>query len=144
MNRLTVYDPFADVFPELMRGFLQPVSRSAGTSNGSGAMSVRIDVTEAEKSYLVKADLPGVAKDDIDVQIDGSQVAISAKIEKSSETREGERVLRTERYTGTMSRSFSLANEIDEDGVTARYENGVLELNLPKKAAVAAKRISIN
>lgn len=144
MNRLTVYDPFADVFPELMRGFLQPATRQGNGNQQVPPLSVRIDVHESDKEYVVKADLPGVAKEDIDIQIDGAQVAISAKVVKSSETREGERVLRSERYTGAMARSFTLGSEINEETASARYENGVLELTLPKKAAVAARRLSVN
>ncbi|MEZ5738734.1 MAG: Hsp20/alpha crystallin family protein [Burkholderiaceae bacterium] len=139
MNRLTVYDPFADVFPELFRQMAQP----ARTGRQS-VSDLRIDVIEADKQYVVSADIPGTDKDSIQVDIDGNKVSISADIKRVAEPAEGERVLRAERFQGSLARSFTLASEIDEAGAVARYENGVLMLTLPKKTAVAAKRITIN
>lgn len=138
MNRLSVYDPFADVFPELFRGLLQPARR-----NGEAPLEIKVDVKEAEKEYTVHADLPGVAKDDIQVDIDGNRVSITATVQRSSEQKEGERVLRSERYQGSVARSFALANEIDDAAAQAQYENGVLTLVLPKREAASKKRLSI-
>ena len=138
MNRLSVYDPFADVFPELFRGFLQP-----SRTSGSEAPELRIDVKESNGEYLVEAEMPGVKKDDIHVRIDGNRVAIQAEIKRESEQKEGERVLRSERYYGSVARSFQLASELDDAKANARFENGVLRLTLPKKAAPEAKRLQI-
>jgi len=138
MARLSLYDPFADVFPELFRGMVGSSAAEAGKP-----LEIRIDVSETDADYKVSAELPGVDKDDIHVQIDGNRVAISAEVSKESETREGERVLRRERYRGSVSRSFALATEIDEERASASYENGVLKLALPKKAAAGAKRLKI-
>lgn len=138
MPRLSLYDPFADVFPELFRGMLAPAS-----SDNGKPLEIRIDVTESDNEYKVAAELPGVKKDDIDVQIDGNRVSISAEVKSEKETREGECVLRRERYHGAISRSFALASEIDEERATASYENGVLNLTLPKRASAASKRLKI-
>lgn len=138
MPRLSLYDPFADVFPELFRGMMRP-----GAGDSERPLEIRIDVSETDADYTVAAEVPGVAKDDIQVQIDGNRVSISAEVKKDSETREGERVLRTERYQGMVSRSFALASEIDEERAAASYENGILKLTLPKKAAAGAKRLKI-
>ncbi|MFA7505784.1 MAG: Hsp20/alpha crystallin family protein [Burkholderiaceae bacterium] len=138
MPRLSLYDPFADVFPELFRGMMAP----AGPENGK-PLEIRIDVSETDAEYKVSAEVPGVAKEDIQVQIDGNRVAISAEVSKEKETREGERVLRSERYRGSVSRSFALASEIDEERASAAYENGILNLVLPKKVAAGAKRLKI-
>lgn len=138
MPRLSLYDPFADVFPELFRGMMRP-----GAGDAERPLEIRIDVSETDADYTVAAEVPGVAKDDIQVQIDGNRVSISAEVKKDSETREGERVLRTERYQGMVSRSFALASEIDEERAAASYENGILKLTLPKKAAAGAKRLKI-
>lgn len=143
MNRVTVFDPFADVFPGLLRGFAAPSARYANATEQAPALRLRIDVTENAQGYLVQADMPGVRKEDIDVQIDGAQVSITAKV-LARDKQEGETVLRTERFAGTMTRSFTLASEVDEDAAQARFENGVLELNLPKKAEIAARRLTIN
>jgi len=138
MPRLSVYDPFADVFPELFRGVLQPMKSSNGEP-----LEVRIDVKESENDYVVSAELPGVSKDDIQVDIDRNRVSISAEVKRESEKKDGERVLRSERYYGAVARSFALASEVDEAGANAKFDNGVLTLTLPKKAAPSTKRLSI-
>ncbi len=138
MTRLSVYDPFAEVFPELFRGFLTPAKGNAPT------VDIRIDVKERDGEYEVAAEIPGVKKDDIHVQIDGNRVSISAEVKRESETKNGDRVLRSERYYGAMTRSFAVASELDESRAIAKYESGVLNLVLPKKAVVASKRLTIN
>jgi HSP20 family protein len=84
-----------------------------------------------------------VKKEDIKVNIDGDEVSISAETRVEKEAKEGERVLRSERYVGKVARSFKLAEEIDESRASAKYSDGVLELTLPKKAATAAKQLTI-
>ena len=140
MSRMSVYDPFAEVFPELFRGFFQPAAR--GGEAGAG-LEIRIDVKEAEGEYQVQAEMPGVKKDDIQVQIDGNRVSISAEVKRESEQKEGERVLRSERYYGSVGRSFQLASEIDDGAASAKFEDGVLKLALPKKQVPASKRLQI-
>lgn len=138
MARLSVYDPFAEVFPELFRGFFAPVS-----SKESQALEIKVDVKESPAEYKVLAELPGVAKDDVSVEIDGNRVSITGEVRRESEQKEGERVLRSERYYGSVYRSFVLPVEIDQEGSQAKYENGVLELTLPKRPAVAGRKLAI-
>jgi len=138
MARLSVYDPFAEVFPELFRGMLQPIRTPGGE-----ALEIKVEVKESNGDYSVQAEMPGVKKEDINVQIDGNRVSISAEVKRESEQKEGERVLRSERYYGAVARSFTLASEVDESRASANFENGVLKLTLPKKAAPAAKRLEI-
>ena len=85
-----------------------------------------------------------MAKDDIHVEIDGNRVSITGEVKRESEQKEGERVLRSERYYGSVARSFSLANEIDESKSAAKFENGVLSLTLPKKAASGGRKLAIS
>ncbi len=139
MTRLSVYDPFAEVFPELFRGFFQPARATAAE-----ALEIRVDVKESNGDYTVTAESPGVKKEDIQVQIDGNRVSISAEVKRESEKKEGERVLRSERYYGAVARSFSLASDLDESKAVAKYESGVLTLTLPKKATPSAKRLTIS
>lgn len=142
MTRLSVYDPFADVFPELFRGFLQP-----GAERGrerDTAIDIRVDVKENPDAYVVHAEIPGVAKEDIHVQVDGNRVSIQAEVKRESEQKDGEKVLRSERYYGAMSRSFQLGSELDESQASAKYDAGVLTLTLPKKVVAAAKKLTIN
>ena len=136
MNSLIRRDPLDDLF----RGFfVRPVDY--GTQSEAPAM--KIDVREQESGYLVHAEVPGVKKEDIHVAVDGPVVSISAERRDEKDVREGERLLRSERHVGKISRSFQLAQEIDEAHVTARYAEGVLELSLPKKVAAQARKITI-
>jgi len=140
MANITRFAPFDEAFDDLLRGFfVRPVS-----FEGSAAPArFHVDVTENENAYTIHAEIPGVKKDDISVTIDGEQVAISAEVKQEKEAKNGERVLRSERYYGKMQRAFSLGQPVDESGASAKYADGVLELTLPKKAAVSAKRVSI-
>ena len=140
MVNIARYSRIDDAFDHLFRGVLaRPVNPDAQES----AAKFRVDVAENDKAYTVHAELPGVKKDDIQISIDGDQVAISAETRTEKEAKDGERVLRTERYTGKYYRAFELANAVDEDAASARYVDGVLELTLPKKATATAKRITI-
>lgn len=138
MSRLSLYDPFADVFPELFRGMLAPVKMPDGQ-----ALEVRVDVKESNADYTVHAELPGVAKDDIHVEIEGNRVSITGEVKRETEKKEGERLLRSERYYGSVARSFALAHELDDAKAEAKFENGVLTLTLPKKTAPGGKKLSI-
>lgn len=136
MTRPETHD-LVDPFDTLFRGFFRPVSLERE------APALRIDVREDENAYRVHADLPGVAKEDIHVAIDGNTVSIAAEVRRVEEARDGERVLRRERHTGRFTRSFALETEIDETQAQARYTDGVLELVLPKKRATTARRLTI-
>lgn len=138
MNALTRFERFDDMFPELFRRMVRP-----SLANFESPGEIRIDVNESDQGYEVRAEIPGVKKEDIHVAVDGPVVSISAERREEKDVKEGERVLRTERYFGKVSRSFQLAQEIDEAQVTAKYADGVLELALPKKAAAQARRITI-
>src|SRR5512143_2424251 len=140
MANISRYDPFEMTEPldTLFRGFFRPVQVDKGMPQ------IRMDVKEDEKGYTVHADIPGVNKDDIHVTIDGNTVAISAEIKPRAEQKEGEKVLRRERHFGRARRSFALEQEVDEASASARYQDGVLELVLPKKPAAAAKRLTVH
>lgn len=140
MASLIPYDPFADTgIDELFRGFFQPVRMEGrGTQ-----VSIKMDVTEDEKSYTVHAEIPGVSKDDIHVTIEGNQVTLGAEVKREKDVKDGERVLRSERYYGSVYRSFTLPTEVDEAASQAKYDRGVLELKLVKKATLAGKRLSV-
>ncbi len=82
-------------------------------------------------------------KEDIHVAIEGNQVSISAEVKNEKEVKEGEKLLRSERYYGSVSRSFSLAQDVDEGAAQAKYKDGVLELTLPKKVVASARKLVI-
>ena len=139
MNTVQVCGPFADAgLNELVRGFLRPVR-----STHTGDVPIRIDVVEKGDSYVVYAEVPGVAKDAIDVTIEGNTVTIATAAKRETEVRDGERALRTERHAGPKVRSFSLPVELDEVASHARYEAGVLELTLTKKVSAASRKLAI-
>ena len=91
----------------------------------------------------MKADVPGVKKDDIKVSIEGNQVSIEAEAKQEREEKKGDTVLRSERWYGRVCRSFALAHDVDEGKAEARYQDGVLELKLPKKANGSSKTVKV-
>jgi HSP20 family protein len=140
MQNLISYDPRNEAgLDELFRGFFKPV-RVEGAPT---PIMIKMDATETENGYLIHAEMPGVKKDDIDVAIEGNQVTITAEVKQAWEKKEGDRMLRNERYFGNIYRSFTLPVEIDETASVAAYDSGVLELKLVKKATVAGKRLAI-
>ncbi len=140
MASITPYDPFGDAgLDELFRGFFRPV-RFEGRS---APVSIKMDVAEDDKSYTVHAEIPGVTKDDIHVTIEGNQVTLGAEVKREKDVKDGERMLRSERYYGSVFRSFTLPVEVDEASSQAKYDKGVLELTLAKKPASAGKRLSV-
>lgn len=146
MPAVSIYDPFADVFPTLFKGVFDDNAPVNARRRVSG---FAVDIHEDEKTYSLVANLPGLSKEQINVEIDGNQVTISAQTHFESESKPAEgaaparRLLRSERYTGSFARAFTLPSEIDEAQSQARYDNGVLTLTLPKKAQVSAKRLTI-
>ena len=138
MANITRIDPFDDLF----RGFfVRPVD-----FNGAPAQtpSIKMDVQEQGDSYLVHAELPGVKKEDIHVVVEGNLVSISAEVKQEKETKEGDRELRSERYFGKVSRSFQLEQDLDDTKAAAKFNDGVLELTLPKRIASPSKRLTIS
>lgn len=136
-NLVSRNDPLDDLF----RGFfVRPVEFGAGAE----APTIKVDVKEQDKQYAIHAELPGIKKEDIHVHVDGPVVSISAERKEEKQMKEGERVLRTERTYGKVSRSFQLGQDVDESAATAKFVDGVLELTLPKKATAQAKRLSID
>ena len=140
MQSVISYDPRSDTgYDELFRGFFKPV-RVEGAPT---PVTIKMDVSETDNGYVVHSEMPGVKKEDIDVAIEGNQVTITAEVKQELEKKEGDRMLRKERYFGNIYRSFTLPVELDESACEAKYENGVLELKLVKKAAAPGKRLAI-
>lgn len=141
MNNLRLLDPiFSDNFESALRRFFSPSLFDDETS----PVKMRLDVNENDSAYTVKADLPGVLKDDINVRIDGNLVQIEAESKSEHQTRgNGDKVLCRERHYGSISRSFTLGQDVDESQVKAKYADGVLTLDLPKKASTSVMKINI-
>ena len=137
----TARTQFHRSFESAFRRFFSPARFDAEAQT----LDMRLDVSENDKAYVVKADVPGVKKEDINVRIDGNVVQIDAEVKREKETKgEGGKVLHSERYHGTVSRTFSLGQDVDEAKADAKYADGVLTLELPKKASAAARKLTVH
>jgi HSP20 family protein len=141
MNALTRFERFDDMFPEMFRRWMKPMSVSGFEAPGE----IRIDVSENDKGYEIRAEVPGAKKDDIRVSVDGNYVSISAEVKREKEEKagKGERTLVKELYYGSSSRGFTLPFEVDEKQAIAKYEDGVLKLSLPKKQEATSRTLKI-
>ncbi len=136
LAELTRFDPFRD-FDDMFR-LPQTMLRSLPEEP-----QIRMDVSEDEKAFVVKAEIPGVRKDDIKVSIDGNRVSISAELKKEKEEKKGETVIRSERYYGRQFRGFTLQQDVDASKAEASYEDGILALKLPKKEPTSVREIAV-
>ena len=132
-------DIFGD-FDDLMGGWFRS---PAVLRREETAKMPAIDVSENEGAYLVKAELPGVAREDLDVTIKDGVLAINAERKKEKKDDKDGRVIREERYYGKFVRSLRLGSDIDESGIEAHYEDGVLNLSLPKTAEVKPRKVDV-
>jgi HSP20 family protein len=123
VNLHSQYEPFRAVVQELLSG--------VESSPGGSATEVRMNVTDAANEYTIVADLPGVTKEDINIEINGADVKIAAATKPDDADKR------------SYARSLTLPAEVDEEKAAARFENGVLKLTLPKKAANAGKRLQV-
>jgi len=142
MLNITRFNPLEDTFENLFRGL--PVWIPSPERRAAAPAQFRMDVTENDKEYQVLAELPGVKKEEISITINGNEVAISAEVKQEKVVKNGDTLLCAERFYGTIKRAFSLGQEVDEASAQAKYNDGVLELTLPKKAAAAAKRLAVH
>jgi HSP20 family protein len=140
MANLSLFDPMSTQMSKLLQSFgLRP-----GLLEAENRLEMKIDLSEDDKSYIVRADIPGVKKEDIHIDLDGNRVSISAEVKTAKEEKKNETVIHTERYEGKVFRSFTLSSNIDESKAEAVYKDGVLQLTLPKLAGGTARRISIS
>lgn len=131
---------FDDFFKDFAPGFsVRPLHGDALPTPSQ----IRIDVKENDAAYTVQAELPGVPKEDIHVAIDGNVVSLSAEVRQHDEKKDGEKLLRSERYYGSVARSFQLPVDLDASQAKARYDNGVLTLVLPKLQGSKTQRLTI-
>lgn len=138
-RNLARFDPFGREMEDMLKGFyLTPFS-----FNQLSAGQIPIDITEDDTSYKVRAEIPGVNKEDIHVSVNGDQVSISAETKKEKEEKKGDQVVLRECYFGRQYRAFTLPQTVDDTKTTAKYADGVLELELPKKATAATKKITV-
>lgn len=136
--------PRKSIFDEFFRDF--PLGYSIKPLHGDPLPSpdkIKVEIKDNDKNVVVEAEIPGVNKDDIDISIDGNVLTIRAEVKQYDAETENEQVLHSERYYGSVQRSFSLPSNIDQDKTTADYKDGILVLTLPKEAPNGAKKISV-
>ncbi len=131
---------FDDFFKDIAPGFYVRPLHGEGVPSPS---QIKVDVKETDGGYTVHAEVPGVPKEDIQVSIEGNVVSLRAEVRQHDQKTEGEKVLRSERYFGSVARSFQLPVDVDAAQAKAKYDNGVLTLTLPKKQGGNAQRLSI-
>ena len=136
----SVFQPFQDMISEFGKDF---VVKPLGMA-GQALSRLRLDVDEDETAYTIRAELPGARKEDIQVSVEGSQVALAADIRQETHGTAGQRSLYRERSYGRVSRTFALPGEVDSQAASAQYRDGVLTLVLPKKSALSGKRVPVS
>ena len=140
MANITRYTPFDDLFNDFAKGYwVRPLAMPE-----EAELKMKIEVKENDKAYTVRAEIPGVRKEDIQIDVSGNQVSIRAEAKKEKEEKQGDKVLHSERSYGMVSRSFTLPADVDAQGAKAEYKDGVLDLALPKKASAQSKRLTIS
>lgn len=143
MSKISLFEPFkaSSIGPldDVLGGFFRPMRIGEQPE-----LQIKMDVRENDNSYSVHAEIPGVKKEDIRVTIDGNEVSISADVKQEKEIKDGERLLRSERRYGKITRTFLLGSEVDDSQSEAKYNEGVLELTLPKKAVTSSKTLTIS
>jgi HSP20 family protein len=145
MTNITRWDPFREfwgVRPMLGR-FYNPARTPSETAWLSTALNIALDVAETDEEYIVKASLPGINPDDLEVTYDSNVLTIKGEIQKDEELEEGRYHMRERRY-GSFSRSISLPYSVKADGIEASYQSGILKLTLPKSEDAKPKKIKVN
>jgi HSP20 family protein len=138
-----VEDGFGRLVESMFEDFFAPMALGGSRRLDDGASIPRLDLLENEQAFEVRAEMPGVEKEDLKVAIDHQRVTIEGECRKANERREGENVVYSERSARKFMRSFTLPSEVDEGAAQARLDNGVLHLTLPKKQGGAARRIDV-
>ena len=131
---------FDDFFNDIAPGFYV---RPLHGDSLPAPSQIKVDVKETEGGYTVQAEVPGVPKEDIHVSVEGNVVSLRAEVRQLDQKTEGEKVLRSERYYGSVARSFQLPADIDAAQAKAKYDNGILTLTLPKKLNNSSQRLNI-
>ena len=126
------------------RLFDERLFSAAQRADAPATRSPALDVAETEQGYTVKLDLPGVAKDDVKIAIEGRRVSVEAASTRRSEEKDGERLLYSERPLASYARSFTLPVDVDQAESSAKMDHGVLTLQLAKRSAGKASQLSVN
>ena len=134
--------PWTRDFDSLFEGFLRPARWME--ESASEDLIPALDVIERDNEFIVRAEMPGIKKDEIEVSLENGVLTLGAQTTSATEEKDGERVIRQERRYGKYVRSLRIGKDIDEKKVKAAYKDGVLELTLPKAETVKPKKINVD
>jgi HSP20 family protein len=132
---------FGDDFDRMFENFFQPIR---WVEEATSDLVPAMDVIEREHEYVVRTEMPGVKKEDLDITIENGVLTVSGETKSETEEKKGERVIRQERRCGKYVRSLRLGQQVDDRSVKANLRDGVLELILPKAEEVKPKKISVD
>ena len=143
--KLAKWDPFQEV-DELMGRYSKPLDwpfrGGRGLMTRSSDWAPRVDISETDEKFIVKAEVPGIDRKDIKIHVEDHILSIQGE-NKQEKEEEGEQFTRVERYYGTFNRSFSLPENVDEGKIDAEFKNGLLTLTIPKTESSKPKSIEV-
>ena len=142
MLNITRFNPLEDAFDNMFRSV--PVWLPNPERRVAAPTQFCMDVIENDREYQVQAEIPGVKKEEINISINGNEVVVSAEVKHEKDVKNGDTMLRSERYYGKLQRAFTLGHEVDQATAQAKYSDGVLQLTLPKKIAAATKKLAVH
>jgi HSP20 family protein len=136
------FGDFDDSFSRLMPSLFNRISRATADKGGKFEWAPSADISETDKEYLIRAELPAVKREDVKVTFDQGMITIHGERKEEKETK-NERFHRVESFRGAFSRSFSVPDNIDEKAIRADAKDGVLTVHLPKTVASAPKSVEV-
>lgn len=137
------WEPSFREFEDFFRQYSPALLSGTGRGNGSSVWRPTADISENDKEYLVKAELPGVKKEDIKISLQEGMLTISGE-RKLEDEQKDENQIRIERFYGSFSRSFALPENVDGNNVRAESKDGLLLVHIPKKQPSTPQPISID
>lgn len=143
-TKMTHWDPFRGVntLQEQLNRLFDDSFRGRWNESALTTWAPAVDIFETENELVVKADLPDIAEKDLDVRVENNMLTIQGE-RKFEETVDKDNYLRVERAYGSFTRSFALPNTVDADKIRAEYKNGVLTVQLPKRAEAKPKQVKV-
>ena len=135
--------PTSDMFDDFFNGFFNPLTSPRSLHRTGGVNNLRVDIYEKDEKIVLEAELPGVAKEDITLDVKGKILTLGAERKQQVEVNE-DNSYRRERSYGSFERKFSLPFEVEADNIDAKLNYGVLTLTIAKPEAQVAKKITIN
>ena len=137
------FDPFVKSFDRFFEESVRALSQNTFRDSEKEAWSPQVDIYEDDNTYILKADLPGLNKEDIHVDLDDNTLSIRGE-KKFEEKNSKDNYVRVERKHGKFVRSFAISDNVDVEKINAIYKDGVLEVTLPKKEEAKPKQFKIH